>query len=136
MAEKDGVAFFNDSKGTNVGATVAAITGLVQPPGKVVLIAGGEAKDADFSSLAAVLAAAVRTLVLIGRDGAKLAAVAGPSTAVANARTLREAVALAAGAAQPGDVVLLSPACASFDMFTDSRDRGEQFVQAVKEWAA
>ncbi|TQV79423.1 UDP-N-acetylmuramoyl-L-alanine--D-glutamate ligase [Exilibacterium tricleocarpae] len=135
VAEKDGVEFFNDSKGTNVGATLAAITGLARAPGKVVLIAGGEAKDADFSPLAPVLETQVRSLVLIGRDAEKIAAVAGAAPRV-YAQTLQQAVAAAAQAAQAGDAVLLSPACASFDMFADYRDRGDQFKNAVREWVA
>lgn len=136
VGEKDGIEFFNDSKGTNTGATLAAIQGLARSPGKIVLIAGGEAKDADFSSLADAFRSQVRAAVLIGRDAAALGRVAEPHTRVVYAQTLDQAVRSAAQLAQAGDAVLLSPACASFDMFENYQDRGNQFIRAVEEWLA
>ena len=126
------IAFFDDSKGTNVGATVAALTGMQQP---VVLIAGGDGKGQDFSPLAAV-AARARAVVLIGRDAGKIARVLQPTgVAVLRASDMHEAVAMAYGAATAGDAVLLSPACASYDMFRSYIHRAEVFVDAVRQLA-
>ncbi|HTD90544.1 MAG TPA: cyanophycin synthetase, partial [Burkholderiales bacterium] len=126
------IEFYDDSKGTNVGATVAALAGMQQP---VVLIAGGDGKGQDFSPLATV-AAHARAVVLIGRD-ANLIARALQSTGVAllRAADMPEAVALAYDAAKPGDAVLLSPACASYDMFRNYVHRAEVFVAAVQQLA-
>ncbi|MGI9301181.1 MAG: glutamate ligase domain-containing protein, partial [Gammaproteobacteria bacterium] len=128
VAEHAGVCWYNDSKATNVGATLAAIDGL---PGRIVLIAGGDGKGADFSQLKAAVTRKVRALILLGRDADIIAgdvAGAAPITKVDDMRTaVREANALA----QPGDSVLLSPACASFDMFQNYAQRGEVFMQAV-----
>ena len=130
--EINGVAFFDDSKGTNVGATVAALSGLQQP---VVLIAGGDGKGQDFSPLAAV-AARARAVVLIGRDADAIARVLEPAgVALLRAGDMFEAVDSAYRAAQPGDAVLLSPACASYDMFRSYVHRAEVFVQAVLQLA-
>jgi UDP-N-acetylmuramoylalanine--D-glutamate ligase len=131
VAERaDGVRFYDDSKGTNVGATVAALDGLSSP---VVLIAGGDGKGQDFSPLAAVLARHARAAVLIGRDAALIeTAVAGCGVPVEHAADLDIAVARAHALAQPGDVVLLSPACASLDMFRNYAHRAEVFVNAVR----
>jgi UDP-N-acetylmuramoylalanine--D-glutamate ligase len=130
VAEKNGVRFYNDSKGTNIGATVAAIEGL--GAGKnIVLIAGGEGKGADFSQLAPVVQQYVKRLVLIGRDAPDIAA-ACSDVAQSQAQTLVEAVHQAQQTAVAGDVVLLSPACASFDMFNGYDDRGRQFCAAVE----
>lgn len=129
VAERRGVLFYNDSKGTNIGATVAAIEGLCS--GKnIVLIAGGDGKDADFSQLSAVVQRHVKQLVLIGRDAKKIAA-ACAGTAIIYASSMIDAVLKSHAAAVSGDVVLLSPACASFDMFTGYDDRGRQFCDAV-----
>lgn len=138
VAEIAGVAFYDDSKGTNVGSTVAALAGLARQinggGGKVVLIAGGDGKQQDFTPLAEAVARAARTVVLIGRDGPRIAAAIADSGAqVERAVTMTEAVARAFEAARPGDVVLLSPACASFDMFANYHQRGEAFCAAVKE---
>lgn len=130
VAEKNGVRFYNDSKGTNVGATIAAIEGLAE--GKnVVLIAGGEGKGADFSVLEPVVDRYVRALVLIGRD-ADIIAASCPHAVQCRAMSMMDAVQQAAGIAQKQDVVLLSPACASFDMFQNYEDRGRQFCAAVE----
>ena len=126
------IAFFDDSKGTNVGATVAALGGMQQP---VVLIAGGDGKGQDFSPLAAV-AKRARAVVLIGRDAEKIARVLQPTgVALLRANDMSEAVAMAYRAAQPGDAVLLSPACASYDMFRSYIHRAEVFVDAVRQLA-
>ncbi|MCK6410099.1 UDP-N-acetylmuramoyl-L-alanine--D-glutamate ligase [Thauera sp.] len=131
VAERaDGVRFYDDSKGTNVGATVAALAGTDCP---VVLIAGGDGKGQDFSPLAPVLAGKARVLVLIGRDADRIEqAVAGCGVRVERAADLDAAVDLANACAQPGDAVLLSPACASLDMFRNYAHRAEVFVAAVR----
>jgi UDP-N-acetylmuramoylalanine--D-glutamate ligase len=125
-----GVRWFNDSKGTNVGATLAAIDGV---DGKVVLIAGGDGKGADFSPLAAALQHKGHGAVLIGKDADLLEAVLQAVIPVRRADDMTQAVQLAAGMAQPGDCVLLSPACASTDMYRNFEERGELFMQAVRE---
>ncbi len=129
VAEIDGVAWYDDSKGTNVGATVAALTGFESP---VVLIAGGDGKGQDFSPLRAA-AQRARVVILIGRDAARIEAALRGVVPCRHAGSLEEAVALAHAHAQPGDAVLLSPACASFDMFRNYVHRAEVFVAAVKE---
>lgn len=131
-----GVDFFNDSKGTNVGATVAAIHGLARAPAQLVLIAGGEGKGAEFNELAAAVSGHVRAVVLIGRDAPLIAEALAGITSLLHAQSMKEAVDLAYRSAQTGDAVLLSPACASFDMFKNYLDRGEQFCAAVKELAS
>ena len=134
IAEIDGVAWYDDSKGTNVGATVAALEGLGR---KVVLIAGGDGKGQDFAPLGPALAGHGRALVLIGRDAMRIeAAVAGCGVPVIHAQDMDQAVRKAAVAARAGDAVLLSPACASFDMFRNYVHRAEMFGQAVRELAA
>lgn len=134
VAHLDGVDYYNDSKGTNVGATEAAITGLCESgPRKVVLIAGGDGKGADFHPLADKLQRHGRAAVLIGKDAPRLMAVLGDTVPVALADSMAEAVVRARSLAMPGDAVLLSPACASLDMFTDYRQRGEEFVAAVRQ---
>jgi UDP-N-acetylmuramoylalanine--D-glutamate ligase len=131
VAERDdGVRFYDDSKGTNVGATVAALDGLA---GTVVLIAGGDGKGQDFSPLAEPFSRHVRAAVLIGRDAARIeAGVAGCGVALEHADSLDAAVERAAQLAQPGDVVLLSPACSSLDMFRNYAHRADVFVAAVR----
>ncbi|WP_428035555.1 UDP-N-acetylmuramoyl-L-alanine--D-glutamate ligase [Amphritea sp.] len=132
--EKAGVAFFNDSKGTNVGATVAAINGLAATlscGNKIVLIAGGVGKGADFSDLNEPMLQAGRALVLIGKDGGLIDQAVGCLEGQ-YATSMEDAVSLAASLAQPGDIVLLSPACASFDMFSGFPARGDAFVEAVE----
>jgi UDP-N-acetylmuramoylalanine--D-glutamate ligase len=129
------IEFYDDSKGTNVGATVAALNGMQQP---VVLIAGGDGKGQDFSPLAAAIVATarVRAVVLIGRDAEKIARVLAPTgVTVLRADDMHAAVAAAYHAAQAGDAVLLSPACASYDMFRNYVHRAEVFVQAVAQLA-
>ncbi|MDX1597119.1 MAG: UDP-N-acetylmuramoyl-L-alanine--D-glutamate ligase [Marinobacter sp.] len=126
------VDYINDSKGTNVGATVAAIESLVPVSGRIVLIAGGDSKGADFSPLEAPVTLHCRAVVLIGRDASRIADNIGKAATVTYADTMAEAVSQAADLARPGDRVLLSPACASFDMFRDYSDRGDQFRQQVE----
>jgi UDP-N-acetylmuramoylalanine--D-glutamate ligase len=132
VCEREGVQWINDSKGTNVGATVAALKGLTAP---IVLIAGGEGKGADFAPLRDAVSA-TRAVILIGRDAPALRAVLQGSTELRNAVDMRDAVTKAAELAQPGDVVLLSPACASFDMFDNYQQRGDAFVAAVRALSA
>lgn len=127
------VDYFNDSKGTNVGATVAALEGLGRALGeqnKLVLIAGGEGKGADFSALRSPVEQYVRDTILIGSDAQEIADEL-PTENVHFAATMAQAVAYSAELAEPGDKVLLSPACASFDMFKSYEDRGQVFKQLV-----
>lgn len=134
VRERRGVRWYNDSKGTNVGATIAALEGLHDPRdgGRAVLIAGGDGKGANFSALSPVVARTTRAVVLIGRDGPTIGAILPVPTERVSAQTLEQAVRLAADLALPGDHVLLSPACASFDMFRDYQHRGEVFMAAVR----
>ncbi|GAB3371938.1 UDP-N-acetylmuramoyl-L-alanine--D-glutamate ligase [Spongiibacter taiwanensis] len=132
VADIAGVGYYNDSKGTNVGASEAAIQGLAGE-GKVVLIAGGLGKGASFSALGATLAKYGRGAVLIGEAADDIdRAIAGRVT-TAHAATMAEAVRMAAKISAPGDRVLLSPACASFDMFDGYEHRGRMFVEAVTQ---
>lgn len=129
------VEYFDDSKGTNVGATVAALTGLGVDH-RIVVILGGLGKGQDFAPLAAPVARYVRAAVLIGQDGPQIrAALSDCGVQLLDAATMQDAVGKAASLAHAGDAVLLSPACASMDMFKDYADRAEQFVQAVRELA-
>ncbi|WP_409525289.1 UDP-N-acetylmuramoyl-L-alanine--D-glutamate ligase [Nitrincola sp. MINF-07-Sa-05] len=133
VAEKQGVTYVNDSKGTNVGATLAAIKGLgesLEGDARLVLIAGGVGKEQSFTDLSPVLGQYGRALVLIGEDAPLLDQQIN-SVPKIRATTLQQAVEAAAAAAKPGDIVLLSPACASFDMFNGYSDRGDQFIQQV-----
>jgi UDP-N-acetylmuramoylalanine--D-glutamate ligase len=133
VAEVNGVSYVDDSKGTNVGATLAAVAGMEGP---LVMILGGEGKNQDFTPLAQAFAGKVRHAVLIGRDAARLEQALAGVVPLSRTTTLRAAVAAAAAAAQPGDTVLLSPACASLDMFRDYTHRGQVFAAAVRELAA
>lgn len=134
VAESEGVGYYDDSKGTNVGATVAALYGLATGSRKIVLIAGGEGKGQDFSPLAKATAQCARAVVLIGRDAGLLETALGASgVPTQRGADMEEAVALAASAARCGDVVLLSPACASFDMYRNYVHRAEVFIAAVEK---
>ena len=134
VGDGGGVRWYDDSKGTNVGSTVAALAGLAQGEKKVILIAGGDGKGQDFSPLKDAVARSARALVLIGRDAPLIeAAVAGAEVPIHRAGSMDEAVTLAARAALPGDAVVLSPACASFDMFRDYKHRGQVFQLAVEK---
>jgi UDP-N-acetylmuramoylalanine--D-glutamate ligase len=129
VADIGGVRYIDDSKGTNVGATLAAVAGLEGP---LLLIAGGDGKGQDFAPLAAALRGKLRLVLLIGRDARAIGAALGCRCALEYCATLEAAVAAAARAAHPGDTVLLSPACASLDMFRDYAHRGEVFAAAVR----
>jgi UDP-N-acetylmuramoylalanine--D-glutamate ligase len=132
IAEIDGVSWYDDSKGTNVGATVAALNGLGGLGRKVVVILGGDGKGQDFSPLGKAVARHARAAVLIGRDGPLIEkAIAGAGVAIETANDMDDAVRRAQRQAQPGDAVLLSPACASFDMFRNYEHRAQVFVAAV-----
>jgi len=132
IAEKNHVTWVNDSKGTNVGATIAAINGL-QVKNELLLIAGGIAKDADFTPLKLAVKEKVKGVVLIGVDAPKIEQALQGEVAIWHARNMTEAVSVASDKANVGDTVLLSPACASFDMFNGYEHRGEVFVKAVED---
>jgi UDP-N-acetylmuramoylalanine--D-glutamate ligase len=139
VASIDGVDFYDDSKGTNVGATVAALQGLGKAftgDQQIVLVAGGDGKGQDFMPLAEPCSRYVRAVLLIGRDAPALRAAIAPSgVPVFDIDTLEEATRRAGGLAKAGDAVLLSPACASLDMFTNYAHRAQVFVDAVREIA-
>ncbi|WP_298771182.1 UDP-N-acetylmuramoyl-L-alanine--D-glutamate ligase [uncultured Shewanella sp.] len=128
----EGVQYINDSKATNVGATLAALEGLASLDGGIVLIAGGEGKGADFISLEKPLAK-VKSLITLGRDGDKIGRLKAEHFPT---QSMREAVRKASEIAVPGDIVLLSPACASLDMYDNFMVRGEDFKTEVLELAA
>lgn len=131
VAVKNGVTFINDSKATNVGATVAAIQSFEPQFGNnIILIAGGDAKGADLSSLKAVIKDTVKTVVCFGKDAPAIAKLMPQKTQLVS--NLKEAVVTAYVSAQEGDLVLLSPACASLDMFANYMQRGDQFSQCVE----
>jgi UDP-N-acetylmuramoylalanine--D-glutamate ligase len=133
VADVAGVAWYDDSKGTNVGATVAALSGMDRP---AVLIAGGDGKGQDFSPLAPAVKARAHTVVLIGRDAPLIErAIAAAGARIRRAANMDEAVSEAAQAAAPGDAVLLSPACASYDMYRDYVQRAEAFAASVRRLA-
>jgi UDP-N-acetylmuramoylalanine--D-glutamate ligase len=135
VARKGGIDWYDDSKGTNPGATVAALNGLIDPAGsaRAVLIAGGDCKGADFAPLASVVEQAARAVVLIGRDAPLIEQALDGRVKILHAHDMTDAVRLAFDTALPGDSVLLSPACASFDMFESYAHRGRVFAAAVKE---
>jgi UDP-N-acetylmuramoylalanine--D-glutamate ligase len=128
VAEARGVRFYDDSKGTNVGATIAALRGLGK---RAVLILGGDGKGQDFSPLREPVAQFALQTLLIGRD-APLIEKALAGSRLQHCASLEDAVQRAAGTARPGEAVLLSPACASFDMFRDYKHRGDVFAAAVR----
>ncbi len=130
VAHHRGVSWYNDSKGTNIGATLAALQAM---PGKVVLIAGGMAKDNDFEPLQEAVKDKARAVVLLGRDAHLIEVQLKGWVPVINVTDMRAAVHQAAVAAQSGDCVLLSPACASFDMYKNYIERGEAFMHSVQE---
>ncbi len=128
----ESVDYINDSKGTNVGATVAALESLAPRDGRIVLIAGGDGKGADFAPLSKPVAAHCRAVVLMGADAERLAQIVPAEVECHTVANLAEAVRQAEAVAGPGDRVLLSPACASFDMFRDYLERGDQFRRLVE----
>lgn len=129
VADIEGVRYVDDSKGTNVGASIAAVAGMT---GSIVLIAGGQGKDQDFAPLADAFRGRVRHAVLIGQDAQLIADVIKDVSSVEFASDMRDAVERAAAAAKKGETVLLSPACASLDMFRDYAHRGDEFARAVR----
>jgi UDP-N-acetylmuramoylalanine--D-glutamate ligase len=133
VAARRGVAYYDDSKATNVDAVARALEHFAETP--LILIMGGRDKGSDFTTLSPLVRSRVRRLILMGEAAPAIAeALAGaPREGAATARDMSEAVRLAAAAARPGDAVLLSPACASFDMFTSYAHRGAVFCQAVRE---
>jgi UDP-N-acetylmuramoylalanine--D-glutamate ligase len=133
IADVAGVRYVDDSKGTNVGATIAAVAGM---PGPLVMIAGGQGKGQDFTPLAQAFRGKVRHAVLIGKDAAVVAAALKGVCTLETVASMQEAVAAATRAARAGDTVLLSPACASLDMFQDYGHRGDVFAAAVRNLAA
>lgn len=139
VAEKKGVRYYDDSKGTNVGATLAAINGLGQAlapqHAKIVVILGGQGKGQDFTPLQSAIAQYARHVVLIGEDAALIEKILPEQVSYQHADTLAQAVNVCQQYAQSGDAVLLSPACASFDMFQSYHDRGQQFVALVQALA-
>jgi UDP-N-acetylmuramoylalanine--D-glutamate ligase len=130
VAELGGVRYYDDSKGTNVGAVVTALAGTVEP--KVVLIAGGKDKGGSYAPIADALRTKGRAAVLIGEAAPLIEAALAGVVPIERAATMDDAVRAAQRLAQPGDAVLLSPACSSFDMFRDYKHRGDEFVRAVK----
>jgi len=129
VAESAGLRWMDDSKATNVAATIAAVGGL---DGPLVIVGGGDGKGQDFGPLAEVFRGKVRAAVLIGQDARALGAAIEPVCEVSYAGTMDEAVGLARRVARPGDTVMLSPACSSLDMFRDYAHRGEVFCEAVR----
>ena len=136
VAEKNAVEFYNDSKGTNIGATLAAIQGLARNPQQLIVILGGEGKGQNFVELTPALRAINSKVILIGRDAPVIAEAIGDAAVMIYADSMKDAVNRAFANANSGDAVLLSPACASFDMFKNYEDRGEQFCLAVQELIA
>ena len=139
VKELNGVRYYNDSKGTNIGATLAAIEGLgaaIAPQqGKVAIILGGQGKGQDFRALRNALSQYTKLAVLIGEDRTVIEKAIAGTTTIIHADSLKEAVELGQQHTQAHDVVLLSPACASFDMFKGYSERGHQFVECVNTLA-
>lgn len=139
VKEVNGVRYYNDSKGTNIGATLAAIDGLgaaIEPQqGKVAIILGGQGKGQDFTALRDALTKYAKVAVLIGEDRPVIEQAIAGTTTLIHAESLKEAVELGQQHTQANDVVLLSPACASFDMFKGYSERGHQFVECVNTLA-
>jgi UDP-N-acetylmuramoylalanine--D-glutamate ligase len=133
VAVIDGVKYFNDSKGTNVGASIAAIDGLADSDKHLILIAGGVGKGADFSDLAKAVDSKVKTVVLIGEAATIIAQLIVDKSSIEYADDMASAVAKAKRHTQAGDTILLSPACASFDMFESFEHRGDVFEQVVAD---
>lgn len=135
IAEKHGITWYNDSKGTNVGATIAALTGLgTTITGKIILIAGGVGKGQDFSLLQNAVKQYVKTLIVYGQDALLIADSVSGFTSIHHVADLSSAIHVAKEVAIKGDAILLSPACASFDMFKNFEHRGEVFKELVKKY--
>jgi UDP-N-acetylmuramoylalanine--D-glutamate ligase len=133
VAEVGGVTFYNDSKATNVDAAVKAVEALAEEPGRIVLILGGRGKNAPYAPLAPLVRSKARALVLIGEDAERIEAELKAFAPVMRAGDMAEAVRLSQRVAEPGDVVLLAPACASFDMFQGYDQRGRVFKEEVRK---
>ncbi|HKO35860.1 MAG TPA: UDP-N-acetylmuramoyl-L-alanine--D-glutamate ligase [Pyrinomonadaceae bacterium] len=131
VAEINGVRFFNDSKATSVDATIKALEAFADDPGKAVLILGGLGKEAPYAPLASLVKERVRKMILIGKDAPTIESELGSVAPFEHALTMQDAVQRGFNAAQPGDTVLLAPACASFDMFESFEHRGQVFKEAV-----
>ena len=131
VADKNGVHWYNDSKGTNVGATLAAIEGLAVE-NRLILIAGGIGKNADFSPMKSAVKDKARCVILIGRDAPMIEQALENVVPVFYAKDMDDAVHIANDVSCIGDTVLLSPACASFDMFNGFEHRGDVFIEAVE----
>jgi UDP-N-acetylmuramoylalanine--D-glutamate ligase len=132
VSKINGVEFYNDSKATSVDATVKALEAFADAPGKVVLILGGRGKKAPYAPLVELVKRSVRKLVLVGEDAETISRELGACAPSVRATDMSEAVSLSFQAAQPGDVVLLTPACASFDMFESFEHRGRVFKEEVQ----
>ena len=132
VGRHNGVDWYNDSKATNSAAASAALSSLGDAGRQVVLLAGGEAKEQDFTRLVQAAHGRVRATVLLGRDAPCLKRWLAHTAPLEEAHDMADAVHIALRLARPGDAVLLSPACASFDMYRDYRERGAAFVAAVQ----
>ncbi|MFQ5329509.1 MAG: glutamate ligase domain-containing protein, partial [Thermodesulfobacteriota bacterium] len=128
VREVGGVCYYNDSKGTNMGALLKSLEGVEGP---VILIAGGKDKGGEYSVLKGAAAGKIKLLILIGEAKEKMRAAVGGAVEIVMADSLEEAVEIASSRCAPGDTVLLSPACSSFDMFNNFEERGEQFKRLV-----
>jgi UDP-N-acetylmuramoylalanine--D-glutamate ligase len=131
VSELDGVKFYNDSKATSVDATLKALEAFVDEPGKIILILGGRGKKAPYLPLAPLVRNKARKLILIGEDAQTIAAELGEFATTEFATGMKDAVTISFQSAQPGDIVLLAPACASFDMFDSFEHRGSVFKKEV-----
>jgi UDP-N-acetylmuramoylalanine--D-glutamate ligase len=131
VAEVNGVRFINDSKATSVDATIKALQAFDDEAGKIVLILGGRGKQAPYAPLAPLVQERVRKMILIGEDAQKIESELGQAAPSEHATDMRDAVAKGFAAAESGDIVLLAPACASFDMFESFEDRGGEFKKEV-----
>jgi UDP-N-acetylmuramoylalanine--D-glutamate ligase len=132
VSEIEGVKFYNDSKATSVDATLKALEAFAHEPGEVVLILGGKGKKAPYAPLEALVRTKVRKLILIGEDAETIANELGSSAPFERASDMKDAVTRSFAAAEKGDVVLLAPACASFDMFDSFEHRGKVFKEEVR----
>jgi UDP-N-acetylmuramoylalanine--D-glutamate ligase len=136
VAESRGVKFYNDSKATSVDATLKALEAFANESGKVVLILGGRGKKAPYAPLADLIRSKVRKLILIGEDAETIEEELGEYAAHEKATDMKDAVHRSFAAAEKGDVVLLAPACASFDMFDSFEHRGKVFKQEISDLKA
>jgi UDP-N-acetylmuramoylalanine--D-glutamate ligase len=136
VAEVDGVSFYNDSKATSVDATSKSLEALSDSDGKIILILGGRGKKAPYAPLIELIERSVRKVVLIGEDADNIESQLRGHTEIIRSGSMREAVGAGLSAAEPGDAVLLAPACASFDMFASFEERGSVFKETVRSLGA